>query len=329
MIRNIIVALLLGVACVAAGVAAGDEKDPVKEKLFAAKIAYDKDMSAYRTAVGEWLDSREEAARKAGDKKAVDAVKADRKAFDEDGILPKPAPAAIQQKPAQARKTLEAVYAQAVKDYVKAKKDDEAAAVEKEWKAFIKTAAGTLDLLAPVDPKAHGVDGEWKKDGKVLVGVVGNFQAHVQLPYEPGEEYDLELTGRRVKGVDGVGVGLVAGGRPVLVYIDGLFPDRGYESGFELVDNKPLTTFKGSLLKTDKDFTITCSVRTGKIDLLVGGKAAASFKGDFARLSIPPAHRLPNTKALFILLGGSKGACSYQFDRVEVTPVKGKGTILK
>jgi len=66
MFRRTIVVLLLGVACAAAG----DEKDPVKDKLFAAKVAYDKEMSAFRKAADEWLDTREEAARKAGDKKA-------------------------------------------------------------------------------------------------------------------------------------------------------------------------------------------------------------------------------------------------------------------
>src|SRR6266545_6647356 len=103
MFRCTIVALLLSVACAAAD----DGKDPVKEKLFAAKVAYDKEMAAYRAAVGEWLDKREEAARKAGDKKLVDQVKAERKAFDEDGELPKGAPTALKLRPAAARKALE------------------------------------------------------------------------------------------------------------------------------------------------------------------------------------------------------------------------------
>src|SRR6266545_1101983 len=128
MFHRTIMALLLGVACAAAD----DEKDPVKEKLFAAKVAYDKEMAAFRKAAGEWFDKREEAARKDGNKKLVDQIKEDRKAFDEDGFLPKAAPAAVQQRPVAARKALESAYSQAVRDYIKAKKDDEAAAVEKE-----------------------------------------------------------------------------------------------------------------------------------------------------------------------------------------------------
>ncbi|QJX00075.1 hypothetical protein [Frigoriglobus tundricola] len=143
MFRHTILALLLGVTCAAAY----DEKDPVKEKLFAAKVAYDKEMSAFRKAADEWLDKREEAARKAGDKKALGTVKADRKAFEEDGALPKTAPVAIQQISVTARKTLETAYSQAVKDYIKAKKDEEATAVEKDFATF-KTDAAKRDQAA-------------------------------------------------------------------------------------------------------------------------------------------------------------------------------------
>jgi hypothetical protein len=137
--------LLFGLVVCACAVL-GDEKDPVKEKLFAAKVVYDKEMSQFRTQVGEWFDKREETARKAGDKKTLDLLKGERKAFDDDGELPRTAPAAIQQKPALARKALDAAYGQAVKDYTKAKKDDEAAAVERALLIFRKDGWKHLDL---------------------------------------------------------------------------------------------------------------------------------------------------------------------------------------
>src|SRR6266545_2641653 len=127
------VALIVVVLSCAAG---ADDKDPVKEKLFAAKVAYDAEMSQYRKQAGEWFDRREEVARKAGDKMLVDQIKVERKTFDEDGELPKNVPAAIPQKQQSAKKALEGAYAQAVKEYLRAKKDDEAAAVEAEWKGF-------------------------------------------------------------------------------------------------------------------------------------------------------------------------------------------------
>lgn len=135
---------LLVVALVAACASAREDKDPIKEKLFTAKVAYDKEMSVFRKTVGEWLDKREDAARKNGDKKALDQVKDDRKAFDEDAVLPKTA-LDLQQKQAAPRKALEAAYAVAIKDYVKAKKDDEAAATEKALLEFRKQVWAHVD----------------------------------------------------------------------------------------------------------------------------------------------------------------------------------------
>ncbi len=125
----------------AASVAAGDEKDkdPVKEKLFAAKVAYDMEMTQFRKMMGDWFDKREDTARKTGDKKALDLSKTERKAFDEDGVLPKTTPATVVQKSVQAKKTLEGAYALAVKEYTKVKKDDQAAAAEKELESFRKS----------------------------------------------------------------------------------------------------------------------------------------------------------------------------------------------
>ena len=81
-----------------------------------------------------------------------------------------------------------------------------------------------------------------------------------------------------------------------------------------------------TIAPSGKDHTIKCLVRSEKIDVSVDGQAATSFKGEFARLSLNEEHGVSNSKALFLLVGP---ATSFQFDRVVVTPVKGKGTVLK
>jgi hypothetical protein len=134
MFRGIsVLACLIGAAVAASG---DDDKDPIREKLFAAKVAYDKEMSQIRGLMGDWLDKREESARKAGDRKLVDQVKSDRRAFDEDGDIPKNAPTGLAPRQDKAKKTLEAAYSEAVKAYTKAKQDDRAAVVEKELLEF-------------------------------------------------------------------------------------------------------------------------------------------------------------------------------------------------
>jgi hypothetical protein len=320
MTRGIVVmAWLAGAVC--AAVAGGQDKDPVKDRLFAAKVDYDGAMREYRKLAGEWFDRREEDARKDGNKKLVDQVKGERDWFDESGGLLKGAPPTLSQKPVLARKALEAAYAQAVKDYVKGNQDVEAAATEAAWKAFVKASA--IDLLAFVDPKAHAVAGEWKMDGKTLTG----GGARIQLPYEPGEEYDLEVSCRRVSGNDGFCVGLVAGGRPVIAVIDGWSGD-GHMSGLDLVDRRSArnntTTVKGQLLKADQDHTLMYSVRSGRIDVSVNGKVVTTFNGNFARLSIQDGWGVPNKKALFITAN-----TPFIIDRIAVLPMKGQGTVTK
>jgi hypothetical protein len=327
MMRSTVVLTVL--ACAVA--ASGDEKDkdPAKEKLFAAKAAYDAEMKQFRNEAGEWFNKREKAARKAGDKKALDLIKEERKSFDEDGALPRSAPVALHQKPLLARKALEGVYTQAVKDYVRAKKDDQAAAVEKEWEGLARASA--IHLLPLVDTKAHAVVGEWKRDGRAIVGRgASEKRAQIKLPYELGEEYDIEVTCRRVGGDDAISVGLpLGGGRAVLVNIDG-WPGRGYATGFEFIDKKQssdnVATAKGRLLNNDVDYPIRCSVRSGKIEVFVDGKLITSFKGDFARLSLFDEYRLPNDKVPFLIVSPKT---TYRIDRITVATVKGSGKVLK
>ena len=325
MVRSVL-GLVLFVGLVSAAV--GDDKDPVKEKLFAAKQAYDAELKLFRKQGAEWFDKREDAARNDGNKKLVDQIKEERATFDETGELPKAAPAALRQKSATAKKTLDAAYSEAVKQYTKARKDPEAAAVEAEWKSF-GTRTNSVDLLALVDTKVHAVLGDWKRDGESLVGVSGEKQARLQLPYEPGEEYDVAVRCKRVAGDDCFCLGLVVGGHQVLAQFDSL-PGQGYLSGLDLVDMKSVgdnaTTVKGQFLKLNQYSTLAYSVRSGKIDVSVNGKSIISYRGKFDSLSLHETAQIPNEKALFLFVGGKT---SFQFDRVVVTPIKGRGKILK
>ncbi|HUR55085.1 MAG TPA: hypothetical protein VMZ71_13210 [Gemmataceae bacterium] len=207
-------ACLVGADCVAGG----DDKDndPVKEKLFTAKVAYDGEMQQSRKLAAEWFGTREAAARKDGDKKLVDQIKAERKAFDESGELPKAAPATIQQTPYRARKALEEAYGQAVKEYVRAKKDAEAAATEAELENFRKRddARRVSTLLGTWKVSIADYKGEWtfKEDGVVdsSTSVPGKWtldtlKGRVLITWKSGdqEKFDLPLnpkgtTGSRV-----------------------------------------------------------------------------------------------------------------------------------
>jgi hypothetical protein len=166
MIRPVIAILFLTGAV---GFAPAEDRDPVKDKLLAAKVAYDKETEQIHKQTTDWLDKREEAARKDGDKKLLDRVKADRKAFDEDGELPKTVPEAIKQKHDRAYKALDAAFAEAVKAYTKANKSAEAASVEEARRAFARPQA--IDLLTctggPQGPHRLGGMEEGREEPRV------------------------------------------------------------------------------------------------------------------------------------------------------------------
>lgn len=121
------------------------DSESARVKLDEAKAAYEASSEKYRAAVGVWLDKREASAREKGDKKLVDQVKAERQAFDERGELPPGAPVALKSRITSARAALDSAYKAAVREYTRAKRDEEAAAVEKEWEQFKADAARPAD----------------------------------------------------------------------------------------------------------------------------------------------------------------------------------------
>lgn len=141
------------IGCLALAVSVAYGQDAVKTKLDAAKQAYKIAEVEQRQAVGTWLDKRDETARKDGNKRLVDLIKTERKAYDEKGEIPKGAPKTILEKIGPARAAMEAAYREAVKEYTKARMDKEAEAVEKEWKEFLKgKPAGVKGVVPTITP---------------------------------------------------------------------------------------------------------------------------------------------------------------------------------
>lgn len=94
----------------------------------------------------------------------------------------------------------------------------------------------------------------------------------IQVPYEPGPEYNLHLTVERLGGTNYFAVGLVVGGRPCSVLFDG-WPDQGRMTGLQLVngryaiDNGTATT--GQQLPPRKAIHLDVAVRRGSINAWV------------------------------------------------------------
>lgn len=310
--------------------AAARNPDPVRERLVAARAAFDTETEEVHQQVVEWFERREDTARKLGDKKAVDQLKIERAEYEGGYDLPRNAPAAIRTKRDRARKALEAAYAQAIKDYTREKKDAEASEVEQELSGLV-AQFNAVELLPLVNLKAHAVAGQWRGDGKAMIGGAekDRTMAQLQLPYEPGEEYDVEVTCERVSGNDSISIGFVAGGRQARAVLDG-WPAQGYVSGLDLIDGKLVpengTATKAPLLLPDAPSKIRCAVRKGSVEVFVEGKSAFAFKGQFNRLSRTSDYSGQSRKSLFLVIGPY---AAYRIDRLVVLPVRGKGTVTK
>lgn len=176
MFRSVLTVVFGMLICGAVAVA---DDDPVKKKWDAAKAAYEAEMEKFGKATSDWFDKREAAARKDGNKKLVDQIKAERQAFQEKGELPKAAPVTLRQHTIAARSALENAYGVAVKEYTRTKKDVEATAVEKELEAFKRS--GSITVGGTFTPLFNGKDltgwqthpkdeSRWAVEDGVLVG---------------------------------------------------------------------------------------------------------------------------------------------------------------
>ena len=121
--------------------AQADDAEAVKEKLFQAKKAYDAEVQKFKKAAGNWLDKREDDARKAGNRKLVDQIKGERDAFEKSGELPSTVPLNVRELVNAARMKLDKAYSAAIKEYLLLKMDDAAGSTEKEQHEFSLASA--------------------------------------------------------------------------------------------------------------------------------------------------------------------------------------------
>ncbi len=108
-------------------------EDPVRTTLDRAKTEYETEIARLRKGLLESIQNREDAARAKGDKKSVDAVKAEREEFESTGVLPKsPFATEHEKKLRSARQVLILAHTDAIREYTKKREDEKATLVEDE-----------------------------------------------------------------------------------------------------------------------------------------------------------------------------------------------------
>jgi hypothetical protein len=241
--------------------ARGQDADPIKARLEKAREAYEAEVGKLSNSLLDVLQQREDAARKSGDKKLVDRIREERNAFESRGQLPRSAatPAQLRELK-QARSAMEAAYQAAVKEYTKAKKDDDASAVEQELKVFKGEAAAALTRPAASVALAPGTTWEGKK-------------TYAPTRRKPGGAlYPIKLTVKEVNGNQFKGE-LVVDER------------RTYQVAGKVLGNRVAftsekrgsfqQTFQGRIVKATMELTLTGYGTAGEV---VTGTAVLSLK---------------------------------------------------
>jgi hypothetical protein len=182
-------------------------------------------------------------------------------------------------------------------------------------------AIGATGLIRIFDPKTDAVAGEWRLTDLALASPakVGGVPHRAQLPYAPGEEYDVHLDFEKDRSGGYFGLGLPAAWGQFMLIFDGA------SCGLHLVDGKPFNANETTARAILKDRTrVLCSVRTTRISVRVDGEMAIDWYVAAGRLSFDEGWRIPNEKALFL---GSFG--SFSFSRIAVVPIHGRARLLR
>jgi len=149
-----------------------------------------------------------------------------------------------------------------------------------------KAADRPANLLAGIEPKKHGVTGEWRTSGGA---VVGSGIGLLEIPYTPTSgAYDVDIVLERKDGDDEIVIGLVASGKPFSVTFDwgpGQCTGLTCVNGGRVYENE--TKVAGKQVPVRKPMVVKCAVREGRVVILVDGKAIIDWKGDMKQLSHP------------------------------------------
>lgn len=185
-----------------------------------------------------------------------------------------------------------------------------------------------VNLLRLIVPKKHTVLGKWTVEQGVLKAALGPPQPwRLELPFIPGDEYDLRVVVERKEGNPPFVVGLPVGAAQVSVDLDGW---GGSDTcGISMIDGKSgegnESKRVGKLLADNRPSTILCAVRKGGIRVVVDGLRVIDWKGDRSKLSLWGGWTMPRTTTPFLATWGGR----FEITRIGLTPVTGAGRELR
>lgn len=153
----------------------------IASRLTETRKAHAEQIERLRKDVESGFEKQERAARSSGNKKLLDQLAEERRAFEEKRELPTFCPEAAIRRVATARVALEGAYSNAIRESLKAKQDGDAQALEKELREIL-IASRSIRFLNEITPTTIEVDGDlYSNSGKVngrQVKIDGRDQLH-------------------------------------------------------------------------------------------------------------------------------------------------------
>lgn len=184
-----------------------------------------------------------------------------------------------------------------------------------------KPKAKPVDLLKFIDPAKHAVKSRWLLQRGKLVSDAETV-GRIMVPYEPPEEYDLEIVGQRQKGKGGFVVSIPYGKNYPSLCLDAY---DGTVSGISQCDGRDCksnkTRWDGRVFPDSGEATIVCRIRQGNIQIAVDDKVIVDWRGEANDLSLLDWGEIPNKKVLSIGTWQS----SFVISKFALTPVTGTG----
>jgi hypothetical protein len=182
-----------------------------------------------------------------------------------------------------------------------------------------------IDLLAMVDARRDALSGNWTRDRSAIVSPTnGNYQAPVKIviPYEPPDEYDLEIDITRLTGTTDFVLRVRAGGRDVGMGIDGWNGPQGggTGSGFYRQGDTWRKSKEGRAIDDRKQHTLRLEVRKNAIQVVLDG-APLMTSPAISSLGVQDVYAEPPPAAFIV--GGLDS--SWRISRFALFP-KGTGT---
>ena len=114
------------------------------------------------------------------------------------------------------------------------------------------TGKTPIDLLRLVDPKKHGIEGVWRRDGSTLTTTSKSTKARIVIPHTPSNSYQFRLVFVRKRGDNTIGVVLPVGKGSCVLGVSCLYnkysgirningvdiPDNGSHSAYRIANNR-------------------------------------------------------------------------------------------